>query len=164
MILTDCYQYTRVPNQKNKNRLVCTSSSKSYDKIELVKTKRDGLIVMHITPFMDGIKASRYRKGMFRVTVADGSHITSIYPTDWERGYTYGDFQHTTDLMLLVFHNFSMNADGRIADGAEVELFIARGKKSEKNQVNNLFLDGQLDCEISALRQSVTKSVTNKTE
>jgi len=161
MILNDFYRYERVPNQKNKSRLVCNTSTKSYDKIELVKTKREGLTVMHITPFMDSIKASRYRKGMFRVTVADGSHITSIYSTDWERGYAYGDFQHTTDLMLLVFHHFCMDADGRIAEGAVVELFIARGKKFDKDQINNLFLDGELDTEMENLRAAtVTKSVT----
>jgi hypothetical protein len=170
MILTDYYLYQRKEvlkengKLKNKSRLECTASTQSYDLIDRVKTRTDNQIVMHITPFMDGIKASRHRKGMFRVTVADGNHITSIYPTDWERGYAYGDFKGTTDLMLLIFHNFSIAADGTIADGAAVEIFIARGKKFERNQVNNLFQDGELTTEMEQLRQAVTKSVTGKTE
>jgi hypothetical protein len=156
MILTDYYCFERLIGGKSKMRLDCTASTKTYPDFE-----EKGFIYIGAN---DHVKASRHRKADLSVTSGRGKHITSIFPTDLKNGLAYGDNQGTTDLLLFVSQNFNIEADGRITDGATVEIFIARGKKSEKNQVNNLFLDGQLDIEISALRQSVTKSVTNKTE
>jgi hypothetical protein len=156
MIIIDLYRYERLSGVKSKMRVDCTASTGTYPDFE-----EKGFIYMGAN---DHVKASRHRKSDLSVTSGKGKHITSIFPTDLKNGFAYGDNKGTTDLLLFVFQNFNIEADGRIADGAIVEIFIARGKKSEKNQINNLFLDGQLDSEMSALRQSVTKSVTNRNE
>jgi hypothetical protein len=154
MILTDYYKYTRIEKgQKSKSRLELAASTKGYADFEAKAFLYIGT--------NDHIKASRYRKADLSVTSGYGKHITNIFPTDLQNGLAYGDNKGTTDLLLFVSNNFSMAADGRIADGAAVEIFIARGKKFEKNQTNNLFLDGQLNAEMESLRAAaVTKSVT----
>jgi hypothetical protein len=132
----------------------CIASSKTYPDFEEKS-------FIYITT-SDHIKAHRHRKSELAITSGTGKHITSIFITDMENGlvYGYGDNKGTTDLLLFVFHDFNIEADGRIKTGAKVDVFIARGKKWDKNQINNLFLDGQLDDEIASFRQSVTKSVT----
>ena len=154
MILTDYYCYKRLENQKSKSRLDCTASTKTYPDFEE-------------KPFIyiganDHITASRHRKADLSVTSGKGKHITSIFPTDLKNGMAYGDNRGTTDLLLYVSKDFNIESDGRITDGATIEVFIARGKKWDKNQINNLFLDGQLNAEMEQLRQSVTKSVTGQ--
>ena len=156
MILTDLYCYKRLENQKSKARLELVTSSQTY-------------LDFDEKPFIyiganDHIKTSRQRKADLSVTSGKGKHITSIFAIDLETGLAYGDNRGTTDLLLFVPKNFNIESDGRITDGATVEVFIARGKKFDKNQIGNLFLDGQLDDEIEQLRRSVTKSVTNKNE
>jgi len=152
MILTDIYRYERLANQKSKSRIDCTASTKSYPDFE-----EKPFIYIGVN---DHIQAGRQRKSDLSVTSGKGKHVTSIFQTDLQNGLAYGDNRGTTDLLLFISNNFSMGSDGRISDGATVEIFIARGKKFEKNQINNLFLDGQLNSEIEQLRQSVTKSVT----
>jgi len=140
--LTDYYKYERLQNQKSKTRLDCISSTKSYADFEE-------------KPFIyiganDHITASRQRKSDLSVTSGKGKHITSIF--NLESGFSYGDNQGTTDLLLFISQNFNIESDGRIKDGAIVEVFVCRGKKWEKSQITNLFLDGELDNEISELR------------
>ena len=50
--------------------------------------------------------------------------------------------------------------DATIQAGAVIEVFVARGKSNECNTLCNLYSDGELDEEMNALRQQVTKSVT----
>ena len=151
MTLTDLYAYKRLQNPKNKGRLDCTASTKSYPDFE-----EKPFIYIGIN---DHIRASRQRKSDLSVTSGSGKHITNIFTVDMEKGLAYGDNKGTTDLLLFVPQNFGMEADGRITEGATIEVFIARGKKHEKNQIGNLFLDGQLDGEISELRR---RAVTDK--
>jgi len=97
-------------------------------------------------------KAGSKRKSDLAMTSGAGKHITSIYKPDLERGFAYGDVKDTTDLLLFVTTDFSMSADGTIADGAIVEVFICRGKKEDKIAVFNLLTDGELNDEITQIR------------
>jgi hypothetical protein len=156
MTLTDSYRFERLGGGRSKTRFDCTASTGTYPDFE-----EKGFIYIGVN---DYVKASRHRKSDLSVTNGKGRHITSIFSTDMENGFAYGDNNGTTDLLLFVFQDFNIEADGRITDGAIVEIFVARGKKFEKNQINNLFLDGQLDSEISDLRLSIDKPTTDKTE
>ena len=156
MILTDYYKFERLQNQKSKSRLDCIASTKTYLDFEE-------------KPFIyigtnDHIKASRHRKSDLSVTSGKGNHVTNIFTTDLDNGLAYGDNKGTTDLLLFIPQNFNIASDGWITDGATIEVFIARGKKFDKNQINSLFLDGQLNAEMERLRQAVTKSVTKNSE
>lgn len=152
--ITDYYRYERLPNQRSKSRLDCTASTKSYSVFE----EKTFLYIGENTHTKAGVK----RKSDLALTDGKGKHVTSIYKPDLEYGVAYGDVQGTTDLLLFVTTNFSIAANGTITDGATVEVFIARGKKSDKIAMYNLLIDGQLNDEIEQLRQSVTKSVTKQ--
>jgi len=154
MILTDLYKYERLQNQKSKSRLDCNSSTGTYPDFE-----EKPFIYIGVN---DHIKPNRQRKSELSITSGKGKHVTSIFTIDLQNGLAYGDNKGTTDLLLFVSQNFNIESDGRITDGATVEVFIARGKKFDKNQINNLFLDGQLSTEMERLREAVTKSVTDK--
>jgi hypothetical protein len=156
MILSDYYKYERLANQRSKSRMDCTISTKTYPDFD-----EKSFIYIGAT---DHIKANRHRKTDLSITSGKGKHVTSVFPTDLENGLAYGDNKGTTDLLLFVSQNFSIAADGCIADGATIEVFVARGKKHERNVINNLFLDGQLDIEIEQLRQKSTKSTAEKKE
>jgi hypothetical protein len=145
MILTDYYRFERSSGCKSKIRLDCTASTKSYNPFEAKSFLYIGTA--------DRIKASRHRKADLAVTSGKGEHITSIFSTEIKKGFDYGDYQGTTDLLLLVSPNFNIEADGRITDGVVFEIFVARGKKYEKGCVINLWADGQLNAEMERLRQ-----------
>ncbi|MBX3164248.1 MAG: hypothetical protein KF900_07175 [Bacteroidetes bacterium] len=140
-----------MPNQKSKHRLDCTQSTQSYQPLEIQKNKK-GEQFLYVQHFTDHIKAARQRKGDTTITSGAGIHITSVFQADVNSGVAYGDMKGTTDLLMFVFTNFSREADGRIKDGATVEIFVARGKKFNKNTIGNLFLDGELNAEIETLR------------
>ena len=154
MIITDYYKFERLPGTKSKTRLDCTASTKSYPDFEL----KSFLYVGENTHTKAGTK----RKSDLAMTSGTGKHITSIYKPDLERGFAYGDMRGTTDLLLFVASDFGFDADGRILDCAVIEVFICRGKKSDKNAIFNLLTDGELENEISAIWDTVTKTVTQK--
>ena len=151
-LINDYYKFERLPNQKSKSRLNCTASTQSYNDFELKSFVYIG--------GNTHTKAGTKRKSDLSLTSGEGRHITSIYKPDLESGYAYGDVRDTTDLLLFVTNNFSMEADGTISEGATVEVFICRGKKFDKNAVFNLLTDGELNNEIAQFRMAVTKSVT----
>lgn len=153
MDLTDYYKFERGQNQNNKNRLNCTTCTKSYFSFE--QMRKNGKLWFYIGA-SHHVKANRHRKADLSVTSGAGNHITSIFPTDVNSGVAYGDVKGTMDLLIFVFTNFEMEADGRIKDGATVEVFVARGRKFEKEAIKNLFLDGELKAEMETLRKRAT--------
>jgi len=153
-LINDYYRFERLQNQKSKMRLNCTASSKSYPDFEL----KSFVYIGENTH----TKAGHKRKSDLSLTSGAGKHITSIYKPDLERGFAYGDVKGTADLLLFVTSDFGISADGTISDGTTVEVFICRGKKSEKNAVFNLLTDGELDSEIAQIKAAVTKSVTGQ--
>jgi len=155
-LINDYYKFERLPNQKSKSRLNCVASSQSYHDFEL----KSFVYIVENTHTKAGLK----RKSDLSLTSGAGKHITSIYKPDLVSGYAYGDMQGTTDLLLFIANNFSINHDGTILDGATVEVFICRGKKYDKNAIFNLLTDGELNNEIAQFRAAVTKSVTDKKE
>lgn len=170
MILTDYYRFERIA-KKAKHRMDCIASSESYPELENRRAtkaqretaKRDAinigdLLIYWVTP--DGhMKANRKRKADRSITIKS-ENISSVY--NWQRDgdcwFAYGDFKGTTDALLFVYRVSEINTTIQI--GAVVEIFIARGRANECNALCNLYSDGELDEEMDALRQQVTKSVT----
>ena len=152
MTLTDYYKFERLPDNTTKSRLDCTASTKSYDAFEAKGN-------VYITKPDNYVKTSYKRKA--DLAMSKGTNpVSSIYRPNLQSNFGFGDVRLTTDLLLFVFSDFSIDADKRIASGAVVEVFICRGKRNNANEVYHLLNGGELDGEINALRRSVTKSVT----
>lgn len=90
-----------------------------------------------------------------------GSHsITKVFRPNLESNLAYGDINGSNDGCLIVF-----NPDYKEIGITAIEIFIARGLRSDKDGLWFLFTDGDLNDEIEALRKkAVTKNVTGKDE
>jgi hypothetical protein len=155
MIFTDYYLFEKLPNQKSKSRIDCTASTQSYNPLEILRNKSCELFLYlgNNTHTMAG----KERKADLALTRT--THISSVFVPDVTTDYGYGDFNDTSDALLFVFKNFKI-MNGRIVDGAIVEVFVARGQRNNRAQLYNLLFDGELDEEMTALRLIVTDLVT----
>lgn len=172
MILTDFYKFERIA-KKAKHRMDCTASTESYPEFENRRAtkaqreteKRDAinigdLIIYWVAPDSH-MRADRKRKSDRSITIKS-DNLSSVY--NWQRDgdgwFAYGDFKGTTDALLFLYR--VEEVDAAIQAGAIIEIFVARGKANECNTLCNLYSDGELDEEINALREQVTKTVTEK--
>ena len=165
MILTDLYRFERKPGTVSKLRIDCTASTKSYDPLEnkratkqLRRTdKRDGCSVGDLFVYFGDVQeqfgGDARRKADKALTKT--KNISSIYVPDPQSSYAYGDMKGTADALLFVFHDAGVT-DGRLNDGAVVEIFVARGLAKDRMALYNELADGLLDDEITALRERVT--------
>ena len=143
MIFTDYYRFEKLPNQKSKLRIDCTSSTGSYNPLEMLRNKTRELFIY--------IGDNTHTK--------EGSHISSIYNPDLELPYWYGDMKGTADAFIFV-HRDAKFVEGKIQPGAIVEVFIARGQRNNREALYNAVCEGEYDDEMQGLRERVTKSVT----
>lgn len=150
MLLTDYYKFEHKPNTQSKTRLDCVASSKSYNPLE-ASTNSKGVIVAYIGDNTH-TKAGQKGKSDLSMTTAKGKHLSSIYRPEIETNFGWGDVKDTTDALLFVFTDFAIS-NGQLTDGAAVEIFVARGKRSDRQGLYNLLADGELDGELDALRQ-----------
>ncbi len=163
MILTDYYKFERVATI-SKHRMDCTASTGSYSEFEQLRKakalrqteKRDAisvgdLLVYWVTP--DGhIRNDRKRQADRCITMGS-KNLSSVYNRLQGENYcfAYGDIRGTTDALLFLYHIEEVNTT--IQQGAWLEIFVARGKANECNQLCCLFEDGELDDEINTLRE-----------
>ena len=169
MILTDLYRFERKPGTVSKLRIDCTASTKSYDPLEnkratkqLKPGKRDGCNIGDLFVYFGDVPeqfgGDARRKADKALTKT--KNISSIYVPDPQSSYAYGDMKGTADALLFVFHDAGVT-DGRLNDGAVIEIFVARGLAKDRMALYNELADGLLDDEIAALRErAVTESVT----
>lgn len=155
MILTDYYRFEKLPNQKSKTRIDCTVSTCSYNPLEALRNKTGDLFIY--IGDNTHTKAGRDRKA--DLALSRTTHISSVYNPDMDFPYWYGDMKGTADAFLFVHHDTPF-INGGIQPGAVVELFVARGQRNNRSQLYNALCDGELDEEMNALRDQVTKSVT----
>jgi len=144
MILTDYYNFGKLPEQKSKMRMDCISSTKGYPVFEALRNKAGSLFVYFgdvPTSFGGDIK----RKADKAITKT--TNISSVFVPDVEKLLGFGDVKSTQDAILIVFNcNYS-----------QMEIFVARGQKNNCRQLYNLLADGELDTEIASLKkQAVT--------
>lgn len=161
MILTDYYRFEKEA-LKSKTRLDCVASTGGYDELEEMRADKDfkgsttrdqitrGDLIIYLGDIPETFGGDVHRKADKCIT-AKGRNVSSIYVPDIESGLAYGDFRGTEDAVLFVFEDFAVK-DGRIQKGSVLEMFIARGKSKDRMALYNLFADGGLDEEISALK------------
>lgn len=156
MILTDYYRFEKLEGQKSKMRIDCTASTQSYDTLEVRRNKK-GALKLYIG---DNTYTKAGKDGKSDLALSDTSHISSIYNADITAPYWYGDFHNTADAALFVCHDV-LFIDGAIQPGSVIEVFVARGKRHNRQGVYSLLCDGDLDGEMEALRsRAVTEMVT----
>ena len=171
MIITDYYQFAKLPEQKSKLRLDCLQSTKSYNpfeekratKVQRATEHRDaidlGNLIIYYGDVPDRFGGDVKRKASKSISIK-GNNLSSVYVPDVANNFGYGDMRGTTDALLFIFDKFDV-IDGKIQAGAALEIFICRGMRENHSQLYNLLCDGELDTEIEQLRkQAVTEKVT----
>lgn len=169
MILTDYYRFERVAS-KAKSRMDCTASTHSYPEFEERKAtrankateKRDatdiGDIIIYYNDVPTQFGGDVHRKADKSISIK-GNNLSSVYVPNVTKNIAYGDFRGTTDALLFVFHNLKV-VDGVIQKGSMIEVFVARGKSKDRVPLFELLSDGELDEEISELRQKASPTDT----
>ena len=144
MILTDYYNFGKLPEQKSKMRMDCISSTKGYPVFDALRNKAGSLFVYFgdVPASFGGDIKRRADKAITKTT-----NISSVFVPDVEKLLGFGDVKSTQDAILIVFNcNYS-----------QMEIFVARGQKNNCRQLYNLLADGEHDTEIASLKkQAVT--------
>lgn len=163
MILTDYYKFEKVAGTMSKLRIDCIASTHSYNPFEALRAtrankrtaKRDAVIVgglfVYYGDVPTGFGGNVHRKADKSLT--KGNNISSIYVPSPEIELGFGDMKGTTDALLFIFHNCTFT-DGRVKEGAQIEIFVARGQSKNRYNLYNLLEDGSLSEEIEVLRKA----------
>lgn len=146
MILTDYYLLKHI-SEKSVYRYDCTTSTASYPDFEQLRNKK-GQFFVYFGDVPEQFNASAQRKADKAITKTKS--ISSVYVPDIEKRFGYGDVKNTLDALLFVF----------TADYKEIEVFVARGKKNNRRQLYTLFVEGELNEEIQALRKQAKEEKT----
>lgn len=156
MIFTDYYRFEKLPGTKSKTRIDCTASTKSYNTFEAMRNKQGDLFLY----LGDNTYTNAGQKRKADLALSKVKHISSVFNPDREQPYWYGDMNHTADSLLFIHRGFSL-VNGAIQIGAEIEIFVARGQRDNRNGLYNSLVDGDFNDEIEALKQkAVTELVT----
>lgn len=156
MILTDYYKGEKLTEAQC--RFDITSSTNEYDLFEsLLINKRKFNIGGLSFNFAPQPETHGGKKVDF--ILCKGSHsITKVFRPNLEDNLAYGDINGSNDGCVMVF-----NPDYKESGITAIEIFIARGLRSDKDGLWFLFSDGDLNHEIEVLRKkAVTKNVTGK--
>lgn len=169
MILTDLYRFEKKAGTISKTRIDCTASTMGYEPLERMRSskflrrtdKRDGCNVGDLFCYFGDVPEQFGGDARRRAdrALTKSRNISSVYVPDPASGLAYGDMKGTSDALLFVFQNAEV-ADGRLSDGAVIELFVARGLAKDRLALYNELADGLLDDELIALRvQAIPESV-----
>ena len=161
MILSDYYRFEKVA-LKSATRLDCTASTGSYPEFEdkratkptKANEKRDatnvGDLVIYLCDVPKQFEGNAQRKADKSLTIKR-KNLSSMYVPDVTNNFAYGDVRGTTDALLFVFDNLVI-VDGRVISGG-LDVFVARGKSRDRVSLYNLLCDGELDEEMSSLKE-----------
>lgn len=121
----------------------CTFSTGGYEPFESIgkKSKSKRFFCYYAdTP----VSFSDRRTRRSDKVLTNGKSITSVYAPNLETPLlAYGDTKGTCDALLMSFSE----------DFNTLEIWVARGQASNKQQLFNLFADGELDGELAKLRK-----------
>ena len=142
MILTDYYKF--VHHSGTKSRFDCVVSTQSYDPFEDLKNKQNKLFVY----IGENTHSKAGQKGKADLAISKSIHISSIYRPDVETNLGWGDVYQ--DALLFRFTDFKLSKDGFVED-ATIEIFVARGYRTDRQNLYAMFADGELDEEIQMI-------------
>lgn len=144
MILTDYYKLVRLPEYEKNGvpRYDCISSTGQYPPFETIKqrsrVKRFFVALSNIPERFDRSVKCKADKA-----IINNANISSIFIFDIEKQIGYGDCNGTSDALLFRFS----------ADRLALEIWVARGQKSNRVALCHLLLDGELDEDINELKE-----------
>jgi hypothetical protein len=149
MILTDYFLAERLSAAKH--RYDVTASTGGYDLLEsLLINKRSfnvGGLSYYLVPQPQSYSG---RKADF--VISKGSYsISKVFRPNITSPVGYGDINGTHD--ACIFH---FNDDFKEKGITAIELFIARGSKSDRTGLYHMYMEGELSAEIEALRMNAT--------
>ena len=156
MILTDYYKFVKFSGQKSKMRVDCVTSTRSYNDLERFRNRKGELKIY--------VGRNTYtaagNEGKSDLSISCNEHISSIYIPNLKEPYGFGDARGTRDALLFAAKGVSF-VNGGIVEGAELEVFVARGQSGNSRGLYECLLDGGLNEEMAALRQkAVAENVT----
>ena len=130
------YKFTKDENTLTK--YYCTKSISDYGRLEMLRNK-DNILTIYLV----SDNYSKARKISELKLAAKGVHISRVIQCKANSKIAYGDYKHTSDLLIFIFNE----------EKTELELLVAVGKKYECNLYLNMLFDGVLKDEINNLRQ-----------
>lgn len=144
MILTDYYCLDRLPENMNKRtpRYDTTASTGSYPLFESMAAKSR---VKRFYCYYNGLPDSFSDRAHQRAerAITSTQNISSVFIPHLDKPlFGYGDVKGSQDAILFLFS----------ADYTRMELFIARGYKSNARALFQRFLGGGLNNELEILR------------
>lgn len=172
MILKHYYRIEKVEN-KSKQRMLCTASTRDYPKFETmraIKTRRetekrvainekDLAMFCSLTPdrFSEHIK----KIAGLSLTDTTGHNISSIIiPDMWNwNGNGYGDYKE--DALLFMLNDTFLINGTKVEQGSVIEILIAPRRRRDSRRLYEMLNEGELDEEIKVLKKRATE--TNET-
>ena len=166
MLLTDYYRFEKVAS-KAKMRLDCTASTESYQPFEEKRkpkgnrptANRDGFNMGDLLVYYGNVPKTfggDVRRKADKSLTIGSNNLSSIFVPDPTSNLAFGDVEGEADAILFVFEGFDV-VNGKPQQGAILEVFIARGKSKDRMPLYNLLCDGELDEEMSLLRERATQ-------
>ncbi len=155
-ILTDYYRALKRPDLKTRYDVVeSTASYQLFEQIFInIRNPNPGGLSFYVVD-----QPSKWGKRSERKTdkaITKGAvNISSIFIPIPDELLGYGDVKNTEDALIFFFS----------PDWSEIEIFVARGQKNNKQNLYQIVQDGELENDITMLKQNVkylttTKSVT----
>lgn len=129
------YKFSKDENTKTK--YLCTDAIGDYGRLEILKNKHN-----IITTYLVSNPYTTSRKMKELKLTAKGVHISRVIQCKANSKIAYGDYKHTSDLLIFIFNE----------EKTEFELLVAVGKKYECNLYLNMLFDGILKDEVNNFR------------
>lgn len=144
MILSDYYRLERLPEfaQNRTPRFDCTASTGSYQAFEAMAAKSR---VKRFYCYYNGVPDtfSDHARTKADRAITNSQNISSVFIPNLDKPLLgYGDVKGTNDAILFTF----------APDYNSMEIFIARGYKSNARALFNHFQNGDLNGEAEAIR------------
>lgn len=132
------YLFQRKGECPSKYRMDCTSASCNYEGFEKLRSKRADRISFYVTKNLH-----IWGRAPYAISVAGGKHITSIYldettttdPASTSPLLGYGDMIGTNDAFIFKLRGFGFDGEGKILEGASVEVYIYEGEKANVKEL-----------------------------
>jgi hypothetical protein len=137
-----------LPESKSPTRFDCVAFSGDYEPLESLRNK-EGKLFIYLTGIPEHFKAQAKRKA--DLLLSKTKSLSSIFIPDIQRPAGYGDIIGTQDGFII---EFQKNSENQIIG---FNLFIARGQRSNRIGLYNLFCDQELNEEIESLKLCYSK-------
>lgn len=168
--ITDYYCFVRVATHGNA-RMDCKASTKSHPFMERyrgVRTcketeKSDALnkgdLKIYVSKTPESFDCIPQRKADLCVTIQKTNLSQIFKPIDSiSLPYAFGDVNGTTDAIIFVLKDLQI-INGRIEQGAMLEMFICRDMANNALALYNMACNGELDEEMEEMRRNATPDV-----